>query len=76
MPGHVDDPRVRQELEQCVQQIRSAGLAAGGYVARDTDDIEWMLGTGMQFITYLPDCAVLHRAMREAVDQFRTVAVR
>ncbi len=76
MPGHVDDPRVRHELESCVRKIRDAGLTAGGFVARDRDDIQWMINIGMQFITYLPDCAVLHRAMRDAVDEFRQVTGR
>jgi 4-hydroxy-2-oxoheptanedioate aldolase len=76
IPGHVDDPRVRHELESCVRKIRDAGLTAGGFVARDRDDIQWMINIGMQFITYLPDCAVLHRAMRDAVDEFRKVTGR
>jgi len=27
----------------------------------------------MQFITYLPDCAVFHNAMRSGVDNFQKI---
>jgi hypothetical protein len=33
-----------------------------------------MLDLGMQFITYLTDCALFHRACEEAVNEFKSAA--
>lgn len=71
IPGEVDNPEIRQHLEVCVRKARDAGLAAGGFVARSADDVAWMVDIGMQFVTCLPDCAMLHRVMRQTVEDFR-----
>ena len=76
IPGQVDDPNIKSSMERCVRIIRDAGLAAGGFVAKDSEDMAWMVDIGMQFVTYLPDCAVLHRAMRTAVEQFKRLTTR
>jgi 4-hydroxy-2-oxoheptanedioate aldolase len=76
MPGQVAHPEIRKALERCIRQIRDAGVAAGGFVARNRDDMMWMIDMGMQFITYLPDCTAIHQAMRGAVDDFRKVLER
>jgi len=74
MPGEVRAPAVRRELEACVRKARDAGVAAGGFVATNADDMAWMLDIGMQFISYLPDRAVLHNAMRSVVEDFGRLA--
>ncbi len=71
MPGEVGHPDVKKAMENAVKVIRSSGLVAGGYVAKDMADINWMLGLQMQFITYLPDCALFHRACSSAVSEYR-----
>ncbi len=76
MPGQVGHPQVRHAMEACMAKARSKGVAAGGYVAKNTTDIQWMIGIGMQFITYLTDCALLHDACKSAVDEFRSVIDR
>ncbi len=73
MPGQVGHPRVRQAMEECTAKARSKGVAAGGYVAKNVADIQWMIGVGMQFITYLPDCSVFHNACKAAVGEFKSV---
>ena len=70
MPGEVGHPMVKEAMKDAIDTIRSAGVSAGGYVAKNSDDIRWMVGLGMQFITYLTDCAIFHRACRAAVDEF------
>lgn len=70
MPGQVWDPKVRHTIATCVRKIREAGIAAGGCVARNREDMMWMMDVGMQFITCLPDCALLHNAMSAAVETF------
>jgi len=74
MPGEVRAPAVRKALEATVRKSRDAGIAVGGFVASDADDMAWMVDIGMQFITYLPDRTVMHNAMRSAVDDFRKIA--
>jgi 4-hydroxy-2-oxoheptanedioate aldolase len=62
-PGQVDHPEVRHRMQECMDRIRKSGIAGGGYVAKDGKDMEWMVETGMQFMTLLPDCALLYHAM-------------
>ena len=58
-PGQVDHPEVREKLSLSIAAIREKGIAAGGYVAKNEEDIKWMTDMGMQFITLLPDCTIL-----------------
>jgi len=74
MPGEVAHPKVKEAMENAMRTIREAGLAAGGYVAKTEEDIRWMLNLGMQFITYLTDCALFHRACENAVNKFRSAS--
>lgn len=76
IPGQVDDPKIKSHMEQCVRVIRDAGVAAGGFVAKNGDDMAWMVDIGMQFVTFLPDCSVLHGAMQAAVEQFERLTRR
>ncbi len=73
MPGQVGHPKVREHMESAIRTIRDAGVAAGGFVARTRDDMAWMLDIGMQFVTYLPDCAAIHAAFSQAVNAFQGV---
>ncbi len=76
MPGDVNNPVIKKQMEKCVRKIRDAKIAAGGYVARDTEDMAWMVDIGMQFITYLPDCAAISEKMIGAVQNFNRVLNR
>ncbi len=73
IPGQVGDPRIQQQLEICIGKIREAGVAAGGFVAKNAGEMKWMIDMGMQIITYLPDCAVIQMSMAAAVDEFKSV---
>jgi 4-hydroxy-2-oxoheptanedioate aldolase len=69
-PGQVDHPLVREKMERCIIKIKKKNIAAGGYVAKDLSDIKWMLEMGMQFITLLPDCAVIFHAFESLHNDF------
>ena len=73
IPGQVDDPRVKQEMERCIRQIRDAGIIAGGYVAKNREDLRWMVDIGIQFITCLPDVRLVQRAFEEQAENLRVV---
>ncbi len=73
MPGKVDDPRVREALMACIAKIKAKGIAAGGYVAKNKQDMEWMVKAGMQFITILPDCAVIYRAFEKYAKELKDI---
>jgi len=75
-PGQVDHPEVRKHLEMCIKKIRNHGIAAGGYVAKNTTDISWMCDMGMQFITLLPDCTILFHAFESLYDGFNEIISR
>ena len=75
-PGDVGHPEIKKHMEKCVKKIRDAKIAAGGYVAKNKEDMAWMVDIGMQFITYLPDCAAICEKMRGAVEDFRQVLRR
>lgn len=70
VPGQVDHPEVKRTLEMCIRKIREKGLAAGGYVAKNEDDIEWMCRMGMQIITLMPDCTILFHAFESFYHRF------
>ena len=73
MPGQVEHPAIKKEMEKSIRKIRDCGIAAGGYVAKNTDDIKWMTDIGMQFITCLPDATVIFHAFYDCVRDFRQV---
>ena len=73
LPGQVDHPRVREELAGCIKKIRARGIASGGYVAKNAEDIRWMCDMGMQFITYLVDTTVLYHAFNDICLKFRGI---
>jgi len=70
LPGQVDHPEVRKHLEICIKKIKERGIVAGGYVAKNSADISWMLEMGMQFITLLPDCTILFHAFESLYHDF------
>jgi len=69
-PGQVDHPEVRKNLEICIRKIKESGIAAGGYVAKNRQDMSWMVNMGMQFITLLPDCTILFHAFESLYNDF------
>jgi len=71
LPGEVDHPSVKSAMHDMVKKIRGKGLSAGGYVAKDDDDIRWMKDMGMQIITLLPDCTVLYHAFESRYAHLR-----
>lgn len=71
MPGAVDNPVVRSSMADMIKKIRAKGITAGGYVAKNEDDITWMKDMGMQLITLLPDCTVLYHAFEERYPSIR-----
>lgn len=75
-PGQVDHPEVRGRIEAGVGKINRQGIAAGAYVAKDKADMAWMCGTGMQFITLMPDATVLFHAYEALYHDFLQVAGR
>jgi len=75
-PGEVDHPKVIKQLEMCIQKIRDRGIAAGGYVAKNKEDISWMSDMGMQFITLLPDCTVLFHAFESLYHDYCKIKSR
>jgi len=72
VPGQVQHTLVKSHMEKAIRKIRNAGIAAGGYVAKDTQDIRWMVDMGMQFITYLPDATVLFDTCQNVVQNFKS----
>lgn len=75
-PGQVDHPEVRKHMEDSIKKIKALGIAAGGYVAKNREDMTWMCQMGMQFITLLPDCAVLFHAFERFYNDFSSVKSR
>ncbi len=73
IPGDVGNPIIKEYMKKCIIKINGKGIAAGGFVAKDKNDMVWMVDMGMQFITYLPDCAAIHGAFKNAVNDFKEV---
>lgn len=75
-PGQVDHPDVRRRMQECMERIGKAGIAGGGYVAKDGKDVEWMVASGMQFVTLLPDCTLLFHALPDRYGDLRRATGR
>ncbi|MDR4508748.1 MAG: aldolase/citrate lyase family protein [Candidatus Brocadiaceae bacterium] len=73
VPGQLNNPKVRECVERSVRKIRDNGVAAGGYVAKNVEDIRWMTDIGMQFITYLPDVTTIFHSFHDASNMFKSV---
>ncbi len=73
IPGQVNHPDVKKHLKKCVKKIRDRGIAAGGYVAKNAEDIKWMTDIGMQFITYLPDAAAIFETFHNISTEFKRI---
>jgi 4-hydroxy-2-oxoheptanedioate aldolase len=73
VPGQVDHPQVKDYLQKSIRKINAAGIAAGGYVAKTPDDMRWMIGMGMQFITVLPDVTIIYHAFESQFRDFDAV---
>jgi 4-hydroxy-2-oxoheptanedioate aldolase len=74
VPGQVDHPLVRNTLSQCIRKINERGVASGGYVAKNLDDLRWMSEMGMQFITLLPDCTIIYHAFESYQKAFHEIS--
>ncbi|HPP07366.1 MAG TPA: aldolase/citrate lyase family protein [Syntrophorhabdaceae bacterium] len=70
MPGQVDHSEIKRIMKEMIEKIVKKGLAAGGYVAKDRKDLEWMKDMGMHIITLLPDCTVLYHAFEDRFFNF------
>ncbi|MBN2735032.1 MAG: hypothetical protein JXQ82_09280 [Methanomicrobiaceae archaeon] len=69
-PGEIDHPQVRNHLKTCINKIKKSGIAPGGYVAKNGDDMKWMCDLGMQIITLLPDCTLIYDAFASVIHTF------
>jgi len=60
-------------MEECIKKIRNKNIAAGGYVAKNSEDMKWMIDIGMQVITYLVDAAVIYQEFDEICKNFKAI---
>ena len=74
LAGQVDHPEVTGAVSDAVERIEAAGKAAGA-VCRDAAHMEWLLGVGFRYVSYLCDTAILadaFRAIRADFDRLAT----
>lgn len=70
IPGQIDDPRVRQGMEEATAKIRAAGKAAGTF-AGDVETARRWMEVGVQYIGLGVDVGLFARACREMVAGIR-----
>ncbi|MBI2108807.1 MAG: aldolase [Parcubacteria group bacterium] len=70
IPDQVNAPAVVKEIEDVTKKINNKGIASGT-LAQNIDDIKKWQKSGVQFITYLVDCAILHQACSSIISQFK-----
>lgn len=73
IPGDVENPIIKKKMEECIKKINDKNIAAGGYVAKNKEDIKWMKDIGMQFITCLPDVTQIYHTFYDQVQMFKEV---
>jgi 4-hydroxy-2-oxoheptanedioate aldolase len=73
LAGQVDHPDVMAAVSDAVARIEAAEKTAGA-VCRDVAHLEWLLGTGFRYISYLCDTALLASAFRTVRAEFDRAA--
>jgi len=67
--------RTTRNIGLCPQSAQiPSGKCAGGFVPQSKDDVKWLLGMGMKFITYNVDSDILYRYVNEVVEWFESEA--
>lgn len=69
-PGLVTDPDVIGLVKSSARQIREHGLVCGSF-ARDREYLELLIESGVQYITYMVDSAVIAQGYRNMHETFR-----
>lgn len=72
LAGQVDHPEVLATVTEVAGRITDAGKVAGA-VCRDRDHLDWLLGTGFRYISYLCDAALMQAAARGARSEFESL---
>jgi len=69
-PGQVRHPEVISTIQAAVRRVNESGKVAGGFVPQSREDIGWLLGMGMRFITYEVDSSILYSHIHSLTEWF------
>lgn len=69
LAGQVEHPSVLETVTDVAERITDAGKVAGA-VCRDRDHLNWLLGSGFRYISYLCDAALIQAAARGVRSEF------
>jgi 4-hydroxy-2-oxoheptanedioate aldolase len=71
IPGQVDNPELRETIEQVIKACQNAGIAAGIY-ADSTEAVQHWVSAGVQYIAAGVDTALIYRLARDFVSELRS----
>ncbi len=64
IPGELDHPRLRVLFADLVKKITDAGVVAGS-ISNDLEQLQFLLGSGVRYITHSADCELLSSSFRQ-----------
>jgi len=69
-PGDVKNPEVLEILEDGISKVKQVKKICGGFVAKDEEDVKWLVDMGIDFVTYQTDSLALYEAMNSISNFF------
>lgn len=70
IPGQLDNPKLKDFIEDCVHRAKKKNVAVGAFTA-DLMMLRWFKEIGIQFITYSLDSTELCRAFKKIKSEFK-----
>ncbi len=59
-PGDTKNREIINIIGDAAKLVNNAGKCAGGFVAKNKSEIEWLIDLGMRFITYNVDTSMIY----------------
>jgi 4-hydroxy-2-oxoheptanedioate aldolase len=75
IPGKVRDKKVLEAIRRCVKITDKKGISCGSF-ACDKEYLSMLIGSGVRYLTYMVDAAVVAGAYREIYDFFKKTKKR
>ncbi len=69
-PGDTKQGKLFNMVKDAVKLVDAAGKCPGGFVAKNKEEIEWLIDIGMRFITYNVDTAMIYDHIAEITEWY------
>ncbi|MBF0301143.1 MAG: aldolase [Oligoflexia bacterium] len=73
VPGEIKNTKVVEAFDLIRKKVSDKGIQVAGYVAKNKEDIKWMLERGIKLVTILPDCSIFKNAYLKYKNDFDSI---